>query len=146
MMLIPNRFIYFIHLTFCGKTFFCFLFLMIRKVVIIRLSHLTQCLITTSVDITFINLTTEYYVWKQLLTKSMSHSNLPRDNFYLFIYLFVYLFVCLFIYLFIYLFFQLKGCSPLFSWYGRLLQEGFVIASNVLLPQASILCLRGLFT
>ena len=30
----------------------------------------------------FINLTTEYYVWKQLLAKSMSHSNLPRDIFF----------------------------------------------------------------
>ena len=39
---------------------------MIKKVVVIRFSHRTQCLITTSVDV--INLTTEYYVKKQLFT------------------------------------------------------------------------------
>ena len=32
---------------------------MIRKVVVIRSSHRTQCLITTSVDITTIDLTTD---------------------------------------------------------------------------------------
>ena len=65
-MLILNRFIYLFNIL-CKEG---------------RLSHRTQCLITTSVDIMFINLTTEYYVWKQLLAKSMSHSNLPRDIFF----------------------------------------------------------------
>ena len=35
---------------------------MIRNVVVIRFFHRTQYLITTSVDITFINLPTEYFV------------------------------------------------------------------------------------
>ena len=88
-MLISN---YFSYLIYCVKTF-VFLIIIIRKVVVIRFSHRTQYLITTSVDITFINLTTEYYEQKQLLSKSMSHSNLPRDFFF---------------------FFLVKRCSPLF--------------------------------
>ena len=79
-MLISN---YFSYLIYCVKTF-VFLIIIIRKVVVIRFSHRTQYLITTSVDITFINLTTEYYEQKQLLSKSMSHSNLPRDFFFFF--------------------------------------------------------------
>ena len=62
---------------------------MIKKVVVIRFSHRTLCLITTSLDITFINLTTEYYVYKQLFIKSMSHNNLPRLNFLLLLLLLV---------------------------------------------------------
>ena len=57
-MLIPNRFIYLFNIL-C-KDFFLPHFN--DKFVIIRFSYRTQCLITTSVDITFIDLTTEYYV------------------------------------------------------------------------------------
>ena len=57
---------------------------MIKEVVVIKFSHRTQYLITTSVDIMFINLTTEYYVQKQLLLKSMSRVSLPRDIFFFF--------------------------------------------------------------
>ena len=67
-MLISNLFIYLFN-TLCSD----FLTLckdcvkkMIRKVVVIRFSHRTQCFITTSVDIMFIVLTTEYYVQKQI--------------------------------------------------------------------------------
>ena len=70
---------------------------MIKKVVVIRFSHRTQCLITTSVDITFFNLTTEYYVQKQLFTKSMSHSNLPTDILLLFLLLLLLLLLLLFL-------------------------------------------------
>ena len=59
VILIPDRFIYLFNILW--EDFFS-LFLMIRKIAVIRFSHRTQCPITTSVDITFINLTTEYYV------------------------------------------------------------------------------------
>ena len=68
---------FFIHFLF-----FIYFFVFIRKVVVIRFSYLTRCLITASVDIIFIDLTTEYYVQKQQFTKSMSHSSLPRDIFW----------------------------------------------------------------
>ena len=56
-MLISNRFNLF---NILRKDFRCFF--MIRKVVVIRFSHRTQYLIARSVDITFINVTIEYYV------------------------------------------------------------------------------------
>ena len=60
VIIIPNRFIYLFTCLFniLSKEYF----LVIKKVVVIRFSHRTQCLITTSVDITFINLITEYYM------------------------------------------------------------------------------------
>ena len=67
---------------FINFLFFIYFFVFIRKVVVIRFSYLTQCLITASVDIIFIDLATEYYVQKQQFTKSMSHSSLPRDIFW----------------------------------------------------------------
>ena len=65
VMLIPNRFIYlFIYLIYCVKTFAFVFFFNDKEGCRSKpfSSHRTQYLITTSVDITFNDLATEYYV------------------------------------------------------------------------------------
>ena len=57
---------------------------MITEVVVIRFSHCTQCLITTSVDITFINLATVYYVYKSNCLRSLCHITIYQEAIFFF--------------------------------------------------------------